>query len=168
MNYLNLINKHDLHIANHIYTNDVLANMHISGVKKVAPSSTLQKLAETHENPILFLRKEAFGWRFRILRGMSTKTYGNNNQFTYIHLDKMSFLIQTERWSYGNGYSSINNKIDYQISASFSISASSFIKFNEAFVDLKDFVFEFIEKYKSIKDAADAVIKQQKELKKAA
>jgi hypothetical protein len=42
------------------------------------------------------------------------------------------------------------------------------MKFTEAFMDLKDFVFSFIDNYRSIKEATDAIVKQQKELKKAA
>jgi hypothetical protein len=167
MDYIEAIEKHKLHIANHQHTNDVLANMKIQSVKRISPSDTLQTLAQTYKDPMLFLRKEAFGWRFRILKGLSTKTYGNNNQFTYTNIDKMSYLIQTQKWAYGNGWSQVN-KDEYQVSGSFSITVESFMKFTEAFMDLKDFVFSFIDNYRSIKEATDAIVKQQKELKKAA
>ena len=152
MSHQQAINKHNLLIANHIYTDDILADMGLSA-KKVSPSGTLTEMCETYnitkDNQMLFLRKEAWGWRFRKLYGIDKRS---SNGYTWTTLKKMSYHLgyHDYRWSGGKYHKSRRQKPN--ISCCFTGSSEEYKPFLEAFIELYDFVSEFTAEYMDIQD----------------
>ena len=155
MSYTSLIQKHNLHIGNHKYVDDVCSVLNIPTPNKINASSTLHDICEAKLTPILMLRKEAFGWRFRQMFGSSKNTSGN---YTWHRYEKLSMLICLDdyKWQsnntphYSGGKYIKTRRKNAMISASFSIDIDKFNSFVDAYTDLRLFIDSFIDEYESI------------------
>lgn len=154
MSYQKAINKHNLLIANHIYTDDILADMGLSA-KKISPSGTLAEMCDTYnitkDNQMLFLRKEAWGWRFRLLYGIDKRS---SNGYAWTTLKKMSYHLgfHDYHWNSGNHKYIKTRRQTPTMSCCFSGSANAHKPFLDAFVDLYEFIIEFTTKYMDLQE----------------
>lgn len=152
MDYQKEINKHNLFIANHIYTEDILASMGLSA-KKISPTGTLKDLCDVYnvseDNQMLFLRKEAWGWRFRKMYGMEKH---NNNGHSWASLKKMSYHIGFHDFNW-NGSKYIKSRKQIPImSCCFTGCSKTYKPFLEAFLELYEFILEFTSKYMDLQE----------------
>ena len=160
MSYAKAIAKHNLHIGNHRFIDDVFADMHIPVPKRINASATLQELCDAKMVPLLMLRKEAFGWRFRQIFGSTSRTYANH---TWHSFEKISMLISYHDWSwqanpapnntYAGGKYVKSKRPQALISASYSIDKDKFDAFIDAYSDLRPFIDHFIPEYESALDS---------------
>lgn len=166
MNYLDLINKHNLRIADHRVRNDALAVMKLPpSIPGIAPSGTLQAIYDTYKEPVFFLRKEAFGWRLRIIKSQQSRTV-SWQKTPYHSLEKMSILISNEtyKWDYTAKQYIRKKRTEFEIALSASIDENMFNDFMTKYLELSKFIIEFINTY----NECDEEFKNRIKLKKAA
>lgn len=166
MNYLNLISKHELRIANHRVRNDALSAMNMPhNLPGIAPSKTLQELYDMHQEPLFFLRKETYGWRLRLIEGSKSRTVTWQKTPWYT-LEKISIVISNETYHWDNALKQYTRKKrnEFDIGISISINKKLFNSFMEKYLELNDFIVKFIETY----DKCEKEFKEQIKLRKAA
>lgn len=163
MKYQDAIIQHDLHIANHRYTEDVLSQMRLTLGKTLSCSQTLAEIMDEHKKklPLLMLRKESFGWRFRLL--INQKQQSTHTGYTWFHQQKLSYLMCWHNCSYNQGKYVYTLKDKPTISAAFSVLQEYHEEMHLAWHNLRTFVYEYTKRYEKIRQE----VIEKKELEKA-
>ena len=131
----------------------------------IAPSGTLQELYDTYKEPVFFLRKEAFGWRLRIINSQQSRIV-SWQKTPYHSLEKMSILISNEsyKWDYNAKRYIRKKRNEFEIAISISVDENMFNDFMTRYLELSKFITEFINAYTE----CDEEFKNQIKLRKAA